>query len=226
LLKKVIVIILVLIAIGASIGAIFMAYEYKNAAGDHQILLLIVHPNDSQPGTGSVDTAYILPMVNYNAVIMNPVYPFGMYNPNTSAPAEVQQQLLLQNMGNNAEQDANQAQRTVEQYTGIKTDAVVIMTPAAINAIVDAVGPIYVDGIGYMNSDNVNSLLYESNLSQTRDYNVYSVMRALMESYHNPLQRPALLLAVANQYYQGNIIVIPKQLLIQFAIASGTNKLQ
>jgi hypothetical protein len=232
LLKKVIVIVLVLIAIGATIGAIFIAYEYKKTGGDHQILLLYIEPNESSPGIGAVDMAFVIYMRNYDAINMTPIYPGRMYHPNATAPAEVQQQgggqrLLLQDtlMTNNTETGAKLAQETVEYNTGIKTDAVVIMTPAAVEAMIDAVGPIYVEGIGYVNSSTVNFLGNEQNLRQTRGYSLYLVMRALMETYHS-IKRPALLLAVANQYIQGNIIAIPKELFMQLGIASGINKLK
>jgi len=232
LLKKAIVIILVLLAIGAAIGTIFMAYEYQKSTGDHQILLLIVEPKEHNPGIGAVDMAFVIYMKNYNAINMTPIYPGGMYHPNATAPVEVQPQgfgnrLLLHDtlITNNTEAGAKLAQETVEYNTGIKTDAVVIMTPAAVDAMINAVGPLNVEGLGYVNSSSVNSLLNEQNLRQSRGYSLYLVMRALMETYHT-LNRPALLLAVANQYLQGNIIPIPKELFIQLAIASGTNKLK
>lgn len=229
MLKKVIVIILVLLAI----GAIFIAYEYKKAEGDQQILLLIVDNNESKSVISAVDMAFVIPMVNYDATIMTPVYPSGMTYPNGTAPAEVQQQdsgkrLLLHDTlwSNDTEAGTKLAQETVEYNTGIKTDAVVIMTPAAIDAMIDALGPIYVEGMGYVNSSSVNYLLNEQNQGKTRNNNLYSMMRTLMQTYHNPLKRPALLLAVANQYIMGNIIVIPKELFMQLAIASGINKLK
>jgi len=228
LLKKVIVIILVLLAI----GSIFIAYEYTKAEGNHHILLLIVDPNEHGPGIGAVDMAFVIPMVNYSVTNMTPVYPGMMYLPNATGLAEVQpqgggQRSLLNDTlwGNKTEAGAKLAQETVENNTGIITDAVVVMTPAAISAMTDAVGPINVEGLGYVNSSYVNYLLNEQNLNQTRDYNLYAVMRALMEIYHNPTQRPALLQAAANQYLQGNIMVIPKEVFLQLAIASGTNKL-
>jgi Protein of unknown function (DUF4012) len=224
MLKKVIIIILVLLAI----GAVFIAYEYTKAEGDHQILLLIVNPNEHR----SVDMAFVIPMVNYDVINMTSVYPGGMYHPNATAPAEVQQQgggerLLLHDTlwGNETGAGAKLAQETVEYNTGIKTDAVVIMTPAAIDAMIDAVGPLYVEGMGYVNSSSFNSLLNEQNLGQTRGDRLYTVMMALMETYHNPNQRNNLLLTVANQYILGNIVAIPNELFIQLAIASGINKL-
>ena len=215
------------------IGAIFIPYEYKKAEGDYQILLLIVDANEPRPGIGAVDMAFVIPMVNYDAIIMTPIYPSGMYHPNATAPAEVQEQgggkrLPLHDTlwSNDTEAGAKLAQETVEYNTGIKTDAVVIMTPAAIDAMIDAVGPIYVEGMGYVNSSSVNYMFNEQNLVNTRGDCLYSVMRALMATYHNPLKRPALLLAVANQYILGNIVAIPKELFIHLAIASGINKLK
>ena len=232
LLKKAMVIILILLTIGAAIGAIFMFQGYKKATGDYQILLLYVEPNKSSTGIGTVDMAFVVYMRNYDAINMTPIYPDGMYHPNATSPAQVQQQgggqrLLLQDtlMTNNTETGAKLAQETVEYNTGIKTDAVVIMTPAAVGAMIDAVGPLYVEDMGYVNSSTAKTMANEQNLHQTRGYSLYDVMRTLMETYHT-LKRPLLLLAVANQYQQGNIIAIPKELFIQLGIASGTNKLK
>jgi len=230
LLKQVIIIILVILAIGTAISTIFIAYEYQKATGDHQILLLIVDTDKS--GVGAVDMAFVVPMVHYGVTVMTPVYPNQIYQANNITSAEVQQQGVEKRSlpnetlwSNKTQEQTKLIQKTIEYNTGIKTDVVVIMTPAAINAMINAVGPIYTDELGYVDSKTVNSLLKEQNLSITRDYSVYSVMRALMETYHNPLKRPALLLDVANQYLQGNIVVIPKELFLQLGIASGTNKL-
>ena len=232
MLKKIIAIILILLAIGAFIGTIFMVLGYRNSTGDYQILLLYEVPNDHSPGVGTVDMAFVIYMKNYDAINMTPLYPDGMYHPNATAPVAVQQQgggkrLLLKDtlMTNDTETGAKLAQETVEYNTGIKTDAVVIMNPTAVDAMINAAGPLYVEDIGYVNSTSLNYLSNEQTLRQTRGYSMYSVMRTLMETYHT-LKRPLLLLAVANQYQQGNIIAIPQELFIQLGIASGINKLK
>ncbi|MEN6329436.1 MAG: DUF4012 domain-containing protein [Methanobacteriaceae archaeon] len=212
------------------ISALFIAYEYKKAEGELQILVLLVNTNNST-GVDTVDMAFVIPMVNYDAINITPVYPGGMYHPNATAPAELQgsggTKLLLHDTlwTNDTKKGVKLAQEIVEYNTGMKTNAVVIMTPIAVKAMIDSVGPLYVEPLGYVNSSSLDSLINEKNLEKSRGKNLNIVMRTLMETYHNPTKRPALIKAVIYQYLQGNIIPIPNELFLQLGIASGINKL-
>jgi len=233
LLKKVIIIILVIFLAIISISALFIAYEYKKADGELQILVLLVDTNKSSAGgVGEVTMAFVVPMVNYDAVNITPIYPGGMYHPHATAPSQVPEQsggtkLSLNDtlLSSGIKNGTKLAQETVEYNTGMKTNAVVIMTPTAVKAMTQAVDPLYVDPLGYVNSSSMDTMLNKQNLDETRGSSLKIVMRALMETYHDPLKRPALLEAVANQYLEGNIIPIPQELFLQLGIASGINKL-
>ena len=51
------------------------------------------------------------------------------------------------------------------------------------------------------------------------------LMTPLLAAAKNPSKEPALLQAMIQQYMSGNIIVIPKDLMTQFAISKGINSL-
>lgn len=233
MLKKIIIIILVIFLAIISIGALLMTYEYKKADGELQILVLLVDTNQSSAGgVGEVVMAFVVPMVNYDAINITPIYPDGLYHPHATAPSQGQEpssgtKLSLNDtlLSNGIQNGTKLAQETVEYNTRMKTNAVVIMTPTAVKAMIKAVDPLYAERLGYVNSSSLDILLNKQNLEETRGSSLKIVMRALMETYHDPLKRPALLQAVAHQYLIGNIIPIPQKLFLQLGIASVTNKL-
>lgn len=233
MLKKIIILILAIFLAIISISALFIAYEYKKGDGDLQILVLLVDTTEAPiGGVGEVAMAFVVPMVNYDATNITPIYPGGMYHPQATLPIQVSEEgggtkLALNDTlwSNDIQNGAKLAQETVEYNTGMKTNAVVIMTPTAVKAMIKAVEPLYVEPLGNVNSSSMDILLNEQNLMQTRGSSLKIVMRALMETYHDPLKRPALLHAVAHQYLEGNIIPIPQELFLQLGIASGINKL-
>jgi len=50
-------------------------------------------------------------------------------------------------------------------------------------------------------------------------------MKPLLAAATDPTEEPGLFSAVFTQYSQGNIVVIPKDLMTQFAISKGINSL-
>ena len=130
---------------------------------------------------------------------------------------------------NNTSQDAADAQEIVQANTGIKTDAVVIVTPAAADAVVTAIGPIYIQGYGNVWSndteDFIRNMTEEKNSTLSRGTATEMVMDPIFAAAKNPSKAPALFQAVATQYLNGNIIVFPKDLMTQFLVSKGLNSL-
>lgn len=230
--KKIIILILVAILVVISMSTIFIVSEYNKADGNFQILLLFVDKNETTSGSGTVAMAFVVPMVNYDTTNITPVYPGGMYHPTITTPAEVKAEsgatklplndtLLI----NNTDEGVKLAQEIVEYNTGMKTNAVVIMTPTAVKSMIAAVGPIYVHPIGDVNSSSLDYLITEENLEKNKGSSLNLVMMALMATYHDPSKRPALLAVVTQQYLEGNIIPIPQNLFVQLGIASARGKL-
>jgi len=118
------------------------------------------------------------------------------------------------------------AQETVAYHTGLKTDMVIIVTPESIDAIIKAIGPIYVKGQGYVTGNSVEFLREEQNNGgMSRGSAVQSLMEGIKTVIQDPNNRKALMDTVSAQYSQGNIYVIPSNVLQEFLVYEGINTL-
>ncbi len=229
-LKKVLAVFLILLAAVAA----FIVYEYEQPGetsmmkGSHNILLLCDDPTEDQgtAGIGSVDMAFVINLVDGNVKNTTAIYPGGMRHPTATEPSSLGTgKLLLHDSlyGVSTEEGAQRAQEIVEYNKGIKTDAVVMITPDAVNALVSAAGPIYVDGYGYVTNDSINFIRGEQNNGgMTRGVAVESVMKPIIDSAEsNPVTFLKLANVAMDQYNKGYIRVVPSDLVAQFAIAKG-----
>jgi len=220
----------------ASVAA-FAIYQYEQPAssnvmkGDHNILVLLADTDEQRPGIGAVDMAYTFHVVDGDVKNITSIYPGGMRSTTIEEPAAAGTGKMLLNDAlwyNDTTQDAANAQSIVQENTGIKTDAVVIITPAAVDAVVKAVGPINVPGYGDVTNntmDVIRNLTEEKNSTITRGNATDLIMTPIIEAAKNPAKAPGLFQVVVQQYLNGNIIVVPKNLMTQFAISKGINSL-
>lgn len=228
---KKILLIIILILIG--ISAAFVIYQYKQPAstnimkGDHNILLLTADPSEKRPGVGAVDMAFAIHVVDGNVTNLTPIYPGGMRSATAIEPAEGGGgKLLLHDSLWNADTtaDVKNSQEIVETNTGIKTDAVVIVTPEAVDALINSVAPINVPGYGTGNNASIEfirNVTEGKNSTMSRGDATELLMKPLIAAAKDPSKSSALFQAVVQQYLKGNIIVIPKDLMTQFAVSKG-----
>jgi hypothetical protein len=231
-LKKILIVIFIILAI----GAIFFAFQYKLAndnhlvKGTHKMLLLLADPSEQRPGIGAVDMAFEVVIIDGSVHNITPIYPGGLAHPTASAPAEVQQQGLYQLVLHDSLWDkdpavgAKKAQEIVDYNLGIKTDSVVIVTPDAVDAMIKSVGGVEVAGQGNVTGDTLKFVRDEQTYgSSTRGSAVESVMKPLLNDLKDKTKEKALAQAAADQYLKGNIVVIPNDLFIQYALSKGIN---
>ncbi|AXV38422.1 MAG: DUF4012 domain-containing protein [Methanobacteriaceae archaeon] len=228
--KDVIIIILFILIVGLG----FMAYQFNTSAqqnvmqGEHKVLLLAADPSEQRPGIGAIDMAFIITVKDGKIINNTPVYPGGMAHPTEAAPLEVQKQgvsrLLLHDSFwyEDNEKCAKLAQEIVEYNTGEKTDIVVVVTPEAVDALIQAVGPVYIEGSGYINGSSIEFLRSEQDVGGlSRGNAIESVMKAIANASKDKSKYLALIQAAISQYSQGNIVVIPQGAFIQFVMSSG-----
>ena len=150
-----------------------------------------------------------------------------MSHPTASAPAEAGTGVLMLHdtlWDADPEVGAKLAQETVQANTGIKTDAVVMVTPEAIDAMIAAVGPINVPGQGTVTGNSIEFLRAEQNTGgMNRSSAVQSIMKPILNATKDPTKYAALSQVAVDQYLKGNIVVIPQSLFTQFAISKGIN---
>lgn len=231
-LKIVLAVVLILLAAAAA----FIVYEYEQPGstnvmkGTHNILLLCSDPTEDQgtEGLGSVDMAFAVTVVDGSVKNITSIYPGGLRSPTYTEPSNLGTgKLLLHDSlyGVSTEEGAKRAQEIVEYNKGIKTDAVVMTTPDAINALFAAVGPIEVNGKNQTITDSIGyirNMTEEPGSTETRGPAVHDLMDPLIQAAEsNPATYAKLASVVLNQYSQGNIRVVPSDLITQFAIANG-----
>ncbi|MDP3034349.1 MAG: DUF4012 domain-containing protein [Methanobacteriaceae archaeon] len=228
--------IIILLAV-ICVGTLFIAYQYTQAAqgtddkvnlikGNQTILLLTVDPSEKRPGLGAVDMAFKLDIVNGSLKGYEPIYPGGMSHPTASPPQELSKynsKLMLHDTlwSNNTEEGVQLARETIEYNTDIKTDATVIITPAAVDAMIAAIGPIYIEGKGQVSGNSIEFLREEQKAGMNRAEAVESLMKPIYETLKDKNKRMVLYKVAIEQYLQGNIVVLPKSLVMDFAVQNG-----
>ncbi len=231
--KKIILSIIVLLLVGVSMG--YVVYQHERPAsenimkGNHTILLLTADPTEKRPGIGAVDMAYAVSVVNGSVTKLTPIYPGGMTSKTVMEPAEA-------NSGNgymklhdslwyaDTATDVKNAQEIVETNTGIKTDAVVIVTPDAVDALLSSIGPLNIDGFGTGTNksiDFIRQMTEQKNSTMSRGNATELLMKPVLAAMKDPSKFSSLSEVAIEQYAKGNIVVYPNDLMTQFAISKG-----
>jgi hypothetical protein len=226
-----IMLIIIIVTAGLVISNLYSQGKEK-FEGNYNILLLCVDPSEHRPGVGAVDMAFVVNVNHGKVVKITPVYPGGIAHPTLSPTADMRQygvdKFYLHDSlwSSDVESGAKIAQEIVEYHTGLKTDLVVIVTPEAIDAIIQAIGPINVEGQGQVTGNSITFLREEQNASgMTRGSAVESLMEGIKNAAQNQTNRKALMETVSSQYTQGHVYVIPSSVFQQFVVYEGINNL-
>lgn len=233
--RKLISALIVIIAIIAVIaGALTYLYFDTNSplrtTLNAKALVLCVDPSEGRPGPGAVDMAFVVDLKKGNVVNVTPVYPGGMTHPNASAPDYVKTQglyvLVLHDScwWNNTSYDAKMAQEIVEYNTNISTDVVVIVKPDAIDAILQSVGGVYIEGQGYVDNNSIDFMRDEQKNNMSRGNAVESIAYAIRNASKDKTNKTNIMNAIIAQYQAGNIIVEPNDFAYRFITAEGLNQ--
>jgi hypothetical protein len=232
--RKFLLILIPILVIGSV--AAYELFNYQAAVNNgtwenHQLLFVLIDDTEPQGGggPGAVDMVYVLNFTNGSIQKMTPIYPGDMApSSNVSAPPDVPNETNLRLVDSfywgNLTQDSQYAQQIVQENTGMKTDGVVIVKPAAVNAIINAVGPVIVNGT------NVNDSLTFVRMEQgtenmSRGEAVDSLATAIKKASTSSSKFPTLMSTITSQYSQGNIIIIPSGLFNQMMTEEGMNKI-
>jgi hypothetical protein len=227
--KKNAIIIILFIAI---LGLSYLSVQvYVNSSsnvmsGQHNVLVLCADPTEKRAGIGAVDMAFIISLKDGNIANVSRIYPHAMSHPTKSPPASLRAQGVSSWMLHDAlwDADVNEgakiAQEIVEYNTGQKTDIVVIMTPEAVDAMIQSIGPIYVNG-QYMNGSSLQFIRDESTVGVDRGVAIEAIMKAMSNATHDKSKYMTMIQAAVSQYNQGNIVVVPQAAFANFVISAG-----
>jgi Protein of unknown function (DUF4012) len=208
--KKIILLIIILVLVGIAAG--YVIYQNEQPAstnimkGNHTVLLLTADPSEKRPGIGAVDMAFAIGVSNGSVTNLTPIYPGEMRSATATEPPEAGTgKMLLHDSLWYADTaaDVKNSQEIVETNTGIKTDAVVIVTPEAVDAILNSIGPI--DVPGYTNGTNA-SINYIRNMTEEKGSTLSRaqaselLMKPVLTAMKDPNKSPALFQAALQQY--------------------------
>ena len=218
--KKLIIAILLVILIGlltiiagALIGGPDLNNESKN-------ILVLASDKGEQPN-GAVDMAFMVHLENGSISNYTPIYPGGKAHPTQPAPGGLSGKMLMHDcLWNGARQGMEYAKEIVESTTGMKSDAVVIVYTDGIDAVINSVKPLKVNGEdtnlsaediirendaynGYPGNGNV-----QGNMS--RGDAVMVLVNALADAAKDPAKKSTMIQTALDQYSKGNIIMTPE----------------
>ena len=231
--KKLIAIILLVVILIS--GFLITTYLYTQGKekfeGNYNVLLLCADPSEPRPGVGAVDMAFVVNVNHGKVVNMTPVYPGGLAHPTKSPNSELRNyadKLYLHDSlwSSDIEAGSKIAQEIVEYHTGLETNLVVIVIPESIDAMIQAIGPVYVEGQGYVSGNSIEFLRGEQdNGGMSRGSAVQSLMTGLKKKAQDPKNRNVLMETASAQYAQGKLYVIPSTVFQEFVIYEGINSL-
>ncbi len=223
--KFIILIIVSIVAIVMVLGAAFLMVngndpEYAN----QNILVLLVDPSEHSPGPGAVDFAFVVELENYSVSNLTTIYPTGPglgVHP-TAAPNMEMNNIKIKYLYLHdalwdvpLNEGTKNAQEIVEYNKGIKTNSVVIIRPEAVDAILESIGGVDVNGTHVTN--NSQAYLREEQYSEniSRPDIVKSFGYAIKDASKNSSKRSSMISAITVQYLEGNIIVVPNDMFIK-----------
>ncbi|MBE6486771.1 MAG: DUF4012 domain-containing protein [Methanosphaera stadtmanae] len=228
--KKIVlaIILILMVAIVATGLSFFMNYQQGKASfqGKHNVLVLCTDPTEQREGVGAVDMAFIIELNDGHLGEVTPVYPGGLTDPSLTPPPDLRSEGVSQwylhdsLWTSNLEEGTQRAQQIVKYNTGEDTDIVVVVTPDAIDAMINTVGPVYSNG-QEVTTDSLEFLRNDQDENgATRGDAIEGLADGIINATKTSGKKMDLISTVTDQYSKGNIQVVPKDVfekLIAFA---------
>lgn len=233
--KKLIIAILLVILIGLLVvifGALFMTPDLTL---ESKTILVLASDKTEQPN-GSVDMAYMVRLENGSLKNYTPVYPGGMTHPTQPAPGGLSGKMFLHDcLWDGTDQGMEYAKEIVAANTGMQADAVVVVYDEGLDAVIDSIRPLMVDGEvtnlsatdivrsndaynGYPGSENA-----QGNMS--RGDAVMVLAKAIANATKDPTKKSTMVQVALDQYSKGNIIMKPEGSFTKLLATKGFDKL-
>ena len=235
--KKLIIAILLVILIGLLTiiaGALFLTPNLTEQSKN----VLILASDKGEQQNGAIDMAFMVHLENGQIANYTPVYPGGMTHPSQPEPAEtgVGGNLLLHDsLWYGVKEGMQYASETVEYRTGMHADAVVLVYTEGVDAIIDSIRPLKVNGEvkdlkaedivrendaynGYPGNENVQGTM-------SRGDAVMVLVKALAEAAKDPTKKNTMTQTAIDQYSKGNIIVTPEGTFTRLLATKGFESL-
>lgn len=215
--RKLIIAILIIVLIGLIAiiaGALFIGHDVELTEGNKNILVCAIDESEPRPGMGACDMAFVVTLNNGTLKNYTAVYPGGLTHPSAPEPSEAQSQgagsrLLLHDAfwsEDNAE-CMKLAKEIVEFNTNMKIDSVVAVNTEALDAVLNAAGPIDVNGTP-TNVSGIDIIREEDwGNGVSRGDAVLDIVKSAARAAKDPEVKSAMINAAIDQYSKGNIIM-------------------
>jgi anionic cell wall polymer biosynthesis LytR-Cps2A-Psr (LCP) family protein len=202
------------IAWGTFLGGPDLSLGNKN-------ILVLACDKDEQPG-GGVDMAFMVELENGSIKKYTPIYPGGMRHPTQDAAGNLPGKMLLHDsLWDGPEQGMQYAKEIVEANTGMHADAVVVVYDEGLDAVIDSIRPLKIDGVETNLSatdivrENDNYAGYNGRSSEirgemSRGDSVMVLVKALSQAATDPDKRNTMIQTALSEYSKGNILMTPK----------------
>lgn len=229
--KKIVlaIILILLVAIVAAGFSFFMNYQQGKSEfqGKHNVLVLCTDPTEQRAGVGAVDMAFIIELNDGQLGEVTPVYPGGLYDPSLTPPADLRSEGVSQwylhdsLWTENLEEGTQRAQQIVKYNTGEDSDIVVVVTPDAIDAMINTVGPVYSNG-QEVTTDSLEFLRNDQDENgATRGDAIEGLADGIINATKSSGKKVDLLSTVTDQYSKGNIRVVPQNVFEKLIAYAG-----
>ena len=215
--RKLLIAILIVVLIGLITiiaGALFIGHDTELTEGNKNILVCAIDESEPRPGMGACDMAFIVTLDNGTLKNYTAIYPGGLTHPTAAEPAEAQSQgagskLLLHDAfwsTDNAEA-MKLAKEIVEYNTNMKIDSVVAVNTEALDAVLNAAGPIDINGTP-TNVSGIDIIREEDwGNGVSRGDAVLNIVKSAARAAKDPEVKSAMINAAIDQYSKGNIIM-------------------
>lgn len=229
--KKIILIAIIVLILAAGALIVYNYTEGQKAfAGEHHVLVLCVDPSEPRPGAGAVDMAFVITLNDGKIGEITKVYPGGLAHPtlepSASMKAEGLSVVYLHDSlwSENLTEGTKIAQEIVEYHTNLSTDMVMVVTPEAIDAMINSVGPVYSNG-QLVTQSSIDFLRDDQKNGATRGDAIEGLADGIKEAASKNNKKGDFIQASIDQYNKGNIKVVPEDKFAPFISYGGINNI-
>ncbi|MGL4670160.1 MAG: DUF4012 domain-containing protein [Methanobacteriaceae archaeon] len=213
------IIIVAVIGIFAIVGEMFL--NGPDLSLGNKNILILASEKDEQPG-GGLDMAFMVKLENGSIKNYTPIYPGGMKHPTQDAAGNLPGKMLLHDcLWDGPEQGMEYAKEIVEANTGMHADAVVIIYDKGLDAVIDSIRPLKIDGVEtnltatdiVRENDNYsgyNGQKSEIKGNMSRGDSVMVLVKALSQATTDPDKKNKMIQAALSEYSKGNILMNPQ----------------
>ena len=237
--KKLIILILIVILIGlisVIAGTLFLGENSELSKGDKYILVCAIDESETREGMGACDMAFIVQLHDGSLVNYTPIYPGGMTHPTQPASSAlgggkmflhdslydgIEEGMHDAFWSPDNEQGMQYAREIVEYNTNTSIDAVVAINSEALDAILQAAGPLEING-ETVNASGIDIIREEDwGNGVSRGDAVLEIVKAAANKAKDPAIKSSMVNAALDQYSKGNIIMDQQDAFVGLLASKG-----